>query len=94
MSTKTAEQITEALADGIDNYDGEGRTGLPVADALLGIDVTVADCQDDRHLLADYVEDGMPRNPGIELRMSTREIAHGIYNHINNNDGGFIAVEV
>jgi len=89
----TAEQIIEIIEEGIDNYDGEVQIEMLVAKSLIEHGLTVAGCEDDEYALSEYVHDGMPGMPMLNW-IPLRELAAGIADHINNNDGGFIAVEV
>jgi len=85
---------TEIIAAGIENYDGPETTVEEcVARALIEAGLTVADCEDDSYALSEYVYDGMPAMPGLNY-ISTANLAARIHDHITNNDGGFIAVEV
>lgn len=89
----TAEQIVKIIEEGIDNYDGEVQIEMLVAKSLIEHGLTVAGCEDDEYALSEYVHDGMPFDPS-GLNFTTRRVAERIADHINNNDGGFIAVEV
>jgi hypothetical protein len=97
------EQIIKIIAEGFENFDGapdysDGyctdsleRRG---AVALIEAGLTVAGCEDDEYALSEYVADGLPMpGPATDYLSNTR-LAERVVNHINKNDGGFVALSL